>query len=128
MSDYNAGTNPSTVMARVKYRQQKDILKVSEAWYNGFKLTYTASMSGGTTISLTAVDNEVSTIKTTKVDSTTPNTVWTGPSSSYVWTYTLPASVMDTNQHTVDFTVTWKDGTTHDPQIIINPSNGTGDV
>jgi hypothetical protein len=116
-------SNPTTVSANVKYNSNGNIIDVGNNTYNGIGIVYSTDPPKSTTIALTALaaSKDVSNIQTTKVGGHPTSQPWTN--NNGVWTYSIPTDFIGTAKHTIHFKVTWSDGTTHDPQIVINPTN-----
>jgi len=125
MSKYiDSTTNPTTVSANVQYESDGNIILVGTSQYDGLGINYgSTGRPDKTTIQLTASGTKgVQSITTTKEGGHDKSIAWTN--SGEVWSYDIPTSFIGTVKHSANFTVTWSDGTKHDPQIIINPSNG----
>jgi hypothetical protein len=130
MGKWNAGTtNPQTLDGNVQHHLTNAILEFDGDWYEGLTFNHDDS-STATTISLTAIPNKksVQSILTTSVDGSPvdPSTgTWQAQTinGKTVFSYAVPASCLNTQKHTIHFTVNWDDGTGHDPVIIVNPTN-----
>lgn len=124
MPTWNAGTNPTIVSANVKYDKDGNIIDVGDRTYNEIAIFYTKpGKPPSTTMQLTALaaSKDVSNIRTTKVGGHPVNVPWTN--NNGVWSYPIPTDFISTAKHTIHFKVSWTDGTEHDPQIVINPTN-----
>lgn len=128
---YFAGFNPLVVPANVHYNDNKDGKIIhkpgdKEDAYDGIEFGYISlpvPFPPQTVIVLKSTGScAVQKIKTTQVDNSPLTAQW--DQSDELFIYSIPSSCMNTSHHTIHFRVKWADGSSHDPQIIINPSNG----
>lgn len=113
------GPNPTEAKAELQNVAGAKIVKDGES-YDSIGLTYDEPPEGlETVVTLVPID-PVTKIVTTKIDGTSVELPWSSDGDG--WHYTPPAD-LESGTHDIHFTVTWGDGSKHDPKIIINPTN-----
>lgn len=117
--------NPTSINCGVKYSDSGGVLVKDGQNYGGLKITYDDRAPSSTTITLTALsgDKTATAIATTEIDGKTKNDAWTHNATENTFSYQLPSGVIDQSGHAINFTITWSDGTKHDPRIVINNGN-----